>query len=425
MKYGMGQSVTRVEDPRLLTGRGRYVDDFEFPRQAHLYVVRSPHAAADIKKVDASKAKNMPGVILVLTGADADAAQIKGLPPAHWPPPMPEPPFSPYRPLLCSKAVKHVGDPVAVVVAETLAQAKDASEAIEIDYAAKPAIADTAKAAEAGTPKVWSEMESNVWKELQFGDAAAVDRRAQVRRACDQARHLQQPPLHQLDGDALRRGHAAPDAGQVRAVYVEPDPAQGARGADARRVPHPGDEASGHRARRGRRLRAQGRDLRRGSAHHVGGDGDRPPGALVPRPHRGDGVRRPRARPGVEVRDGLRQEQQDRRHAHRQHLQPGRLCVLQRHRHAAARHLHAEPRLRLPGGTRENAHGVLQHGADHALPRRRAAGGQLHGRPADRHRRGGTQGRSGRAAPDQPDPGRPCRIRPSSCTSTTAASSRR
>jgi len=175
MKYGMGQSVTRVEDPRMLTGRGRYVDDFEFPRQSHLYVVRSPHAHADIRKIDASKAKSAPGVILVLTGADADAAQMKGLPPAHWPPPMPEPPFSPYRPLLCSKTVKHVGDPVALVVAETLAQAKDAAEMIEVDYAPKKAIADTAGAAEANASKVWAEMDSNVWKELAFGDAKAVE----------------------------------------------------------------------------------------------------------------------------------------------------------------------------------------------------------------------------------------------------------
>ena len=168
MKYGMGQSVLRTEDPRLLTGRGKYVDDVEFPRQTHLYVLRSPHSHATIRKVDASKAKNAPGVVLVLTGADADAEGLKGLPPAHVPPPIPEPPFAPYRPLLCSKEVRHVGDTVAVVVAETLAQAKDAAELIEVDYETKPIVADTAAAAEDGAVKVWPEMQSNVLLQLAF-----------------------------------------------------------------------------------------------------------------------------------------------------------------------------------------------------------------------------------------------------------------
>jgi aerobic carbon-monoxide dehydrogenase large subunit len=178
MKFGIGQPVPRTEDPRFLTGRGRYTDDIEFPRQAHVHILRSPHAHAEIRKLNVAKAKAAPGVIAVLTGADADAEGIKGLPPAHLPPPIPSPPFSPDRPLLCTKTVKYVGDPVAMVVAETLAQAKDAAELIEVDYKPIAFVADTGAAAGSKT-KVWSEMDSNVWLQLQFpfdpAAAAAVD----------------------------------------------------------------------------------------------------------------------------------------------------------------------------------------------------------------------------------------------------------
>ncbi len=137
-----------------------------------------PIRTPDIRKIDTAKAKSAPGVIAVLTGADAEAEGIKGLPPAHLPPPVPSPPFAPDRPLLCAKTVKYVGDPVAMVVAETLAQAKDAAELIEVDYKPRDFVADTAAAAKSKA-KVWSEMDSNVWIELHFphdpAAAAAVD----------------------------------------------------------------------------------------------------------------------------------------------------------------------------------------------------------------------------------------------------------
>ncbi|HEX9835638.1 MAG TPA: xanthine dehydrogenase family protein molybdopterin-binding subunit [Alphaproteobacteria bacterium] len=175
MKFGMGQAVARVEDPRFLTGRGKYTDDVEFARQTHMYVVRSPHASAEIRRIDVSKAKAAPGVVLVLTGADAEAKGIKGLPPAHLPPDFPiHPKFAPERPLLCAKTVRCIGDPVAAVVAETLDQARDAAELITVDYAPKPVVASAEKAAQPGAPKVWPEMEGNVWLEMRLPPVPAA-----------------------------------------------------------------------------------------------------------------------------------------------------------------------------------------------------------------------------------------------------------
>src|SRR5688572_3830400 len=126
-KFGIGQAVRRVEDQRFLTGQGRYVDDIVLPGMAHGVTVLSPHAHAKITKLDASKAKAAPGVLLVLTGADLAQEKIGGLT-SHL---MPEDFGAPkghrtFQPLVVSDRVRHVGDRVAFVVAETLAQARDA-----------------------------------------------------------------------------------------------------------------------------------------------------------------------------------------------------------------------------------------------------------------------------------------------------------
>ncbi len=133
-KFGVGQPVPRVEDPRFITGRGRFVDDFELPQQCYGVVVMSPHAHARIKRIDTAKAKAAPGVLVVLTGADAAADRLGGLAP-----PMPEDMGGPkgfrtLRAILEREKVRAVGDRVAFVVAETAAQARDAAELIEIDY---------------------------------------------------------------------------------------------------------------------------------------------------------------------------------------------------------------------------------------------------------------------------------------------------
>src|SRR5581483_9641578 len=135
-RNGIGQSVRRVEDPRFLTGRGRYVDDIALPRMAHGAVLASPHAHARIRAIDTAAAKAMPGVLAVLTGADAKADGLKPLP--HVPVPMKPPAdivlqnrdgsewgIAPQEPLPTDR-VRYVGQQVAIVVAETIAAAKDA-----------------------------------------------------------------------------------------------------------------------------------------------------------------------------------------------------------------------------------------------------------------------------------------------------------
>src|SRR3712207_3013895 len=137
---GIGASVRRKEDLRFLSGRGQYTDDIVRPGQTHAYILRSPHAHAAVRGIDAAAAKAMPGVVVVFTGADM--AGIGGLP-RGWQihgkdgSPMAEP----KHPVLAEGKVRHVGDPVAVVIAETRAQAKDAAEAITVDYEVLPAAA--------------------------------------------------------------------------------------------------------------------------------------------------------------------------------------------------------------------------------------------------------------------------------------------
>ncbi len=175
-KFGIGQPVTRVEDPRFLTGRGSYTDDIVFPRQAYGYVLRSPHAHARIASVKADAAKDAPGVVLVLTGADAVAEKLGGLSTMA----MPEDVGGPkahrtVQPVLAHDLVRYVGQPVAFVVAETLAQAKDAAELIEVEYEPLPAVTSIAQAKAPGAPVVWAEAPGNVIYTLQMGDKAQTD----------------------------------------------------------------------------------------------------------------------------------------------------------------------------------------------------------------------------------------------------------
>ena len=127
--YGIGQPVRRVEDARFLTGRGHFVDDLELPHQAHAVVVLSPHAHARIRRIDAGAARTAPGVICVLTGADAKEDRLSGLPPNFMPEDIGGPKgLRTRRPILVADRVRCVGDRVAMVVADTLAQARDAAE---------------------------------------------------------------------------------------------------------------------------------------------------------------------------------------------------------------------------------------------------------------------------------------------------------
>jgi carbon-monoxide dehydrogenase large subunit len=176
-KFGTGQSVRRVEDQRFITGAGRYTDDINLPGQAYGYALRSPEAHARIVKIDVSEARAAPGVLTVITGAEIDAEGTNRLPCAV---PMVNRDGSeginPLRPVLCTDRVRHVGDHVAFVVAETLSQAKDAAELIAVEYKSLPTVTDTETAADSGRPLVHDDVPSNLAFDWQHGDPDAVDR---------------------------------------------------------------------------------------------------------------------------------------------------------------------------------------------------------------------------------------------------------
>jgi aerobic carbon-monoxide dehydrogenase large subunit len=162
---------------RLLTGGGRYTDDVLPAGQAAAAFVRSPHGHAEIRAVRAEAARAVPGVLAVLTVGDLDAAGIGGLP-CRAPgrhrdgTPMTLTP----RPALARGRVRHVGDPVACVVAESVAAAREGAEAVEIDYAPLPAVSDPVRALAPGAPRLWEEVPGNLALDWEAGDGAAVDR---------------------------------------------------------------------------------------------------------------------------------------------------------------------------------------------------------------------------------------------------------
>ncbi len=180
----IGQPVRRREDARLLTGQGRFSDDWHLDGQAWMAVVRSSHAHAVLRGIDTVAAAAMPGVLGVFTGADVLADDLNPIPHSPLPstkhdmklhgPGGSEVFIGDHRPLPADKA-RYVGEALAVVVAETRAQAEDAAEAVVIDYQPLPSVADTARAAAPGAPAVWDETPDNIPVETFFGDKAATD----------------------------------------------------------------------------------------------------------------------------------------------------------------------------------------------------------------------------------------------------------
>ncbi|MBE0612844.1 MAG: xanthine dehydrogenase family protein molybdopterin-binding subunit [Burkholderiales bacterium] len=185
-KFALGQSVTRIEDAALVQGAGRYTDDIALAGAAHAYVLRSPYAHAAILGMDTATARAAPGVLAVLSAADAEAdglgeipclipvTNIDGTQRADTP-----------RPVLAGKRVRHVGDPVALVVAETLEQAKDAAELIAIEYESLPAAVDTKGAVLPGAPLAWDHIAGNLCFDLGAGSD-----KAEVEAALARAAHI-------------------------------------------------------------------------------------------------------------------------------------------------------------------------------------------------------------------------------------------
>src|SRR5215469_12250894 len=172
----IGDHIRREEDPRLLRGRGRYVDDVRLPRETRGYVLRSPYAHARIQAIDTAAAKASPGVLCVLTGDDLKA---RGLGTLH--PLMPRkrgdgsPAFVCPQPILADGEVRYVGDPVAFIVAETLNEAKDAAELIEVDYEILPAVIEAEAALAPGAAALWPNNPGNEVFHHVGGNKAAVD----------------------------------------------------------------------------------------------------------------------------------------------------------------------------------------------------------------------------------------------------------
>ena len=169
-----GRSRRRVEDQRFLTGRGRYVDDQPVAGAACGYVLRSPHAHAGILSLDATAATEMAGVRLILLADDLREEGIGPLPCLVQVATV-EPIIIPPRPALADGVVRHVGDPVAFIVADTLEQAWDAAEAIEIEYDALPAVSDAAAATAPEAPQLWPQAPGNLAYLFRKGDRAAVE----------------------------------------------------------------------------------------------------------------------------------------------------------------------------------------------------------------------------------------------------------
>ncbi len=216
MANQIGRPVLRKEDVRLLTGQGRFSDDFSLAGQVHAVLVRSVHPHARIDGVDAAAALGMPGVLAVLTGADCAADGLGEIP--HSPLPSTNFDLKLHGPggtevfvgrhgLLPADRARYVGEPVAMVVAQTRTQAADAADTVQIAYTPLPAVTDTAAAACQGAPSVWDECPDNVLVETCFGDEAATE------AAFASARHV------------VRRRYAI---GRVTGVPLEPRAALGA-----------------------------------------------------------------------------------------------------------------------------------------------------------------------------------------------------
>lgn len=189
----IGKPVPRKEDKRLITGRGHFTDDFNFPSQVYAAFVRSPYPHAEIVSIDTASAIEMPGVLAVYTGADCRADQLGAVP--HNPVPSTRTDLKLKSPgggdifvgpqvLLPEDKVRHVGEAIVMVIAATRSEALDASEAVEVDYLPLASVSDSVVAAASGAPTVWTEVPDNICCDTTFGDALATD------KAFDNAKHV-------------------------------------------------------------------------------------------------------------------------------------------------------------------------------------------------------------------------------------------
>ena len=174
-QFGVGQPVRRVEDRRFITGRGNYVDDISRPRQAYAYMLRSPHAHARIRGLDTTAAASAAGVLAIFTGEDLARDGLGTIPCLSAVSNRDgSPAVIPQHPVMARDRVQHVGDTVAMVLAESLAAARDAAELVAVEYEPLPTTVDTVRALEPGQPLVWDEAPGNLCFDWEVGDGTAV-----------------------------------------------------------------------------------------------------------------------------------------------------------------------------------------------------------------------------------------------------------
>ncbi len=288
MKFGVSQPVTRKEDQRLLTGLGRYVDDIAPKDALHAFFLRSPMAHAEIASLDASAAREAPGVAAVITGEElaaeipnfVAAGAVKNRDGSDG--------AQPERPILAVGKVRHVGEAVAVVLAETLAQARDAAELIEVDYNDLPAAHSTRGARQ--EPEVHPEIApGNLAFDWAFGDEAAT------KAAFESAAHVVELPLVNNRVIAMPmepRGAYAEWDGRKLHVATNGQGVWNLKRELGQKLGLGQGPGAGHQPRRGRRLRHEGlllpRALRRRFRREKAGPG----GALDVRARRGHDDRR-------------------------------------------------------------------------------------------------------------------------------------
>ena len=280
-EFGIGQPVPREEDPYLVRGDGRYVDDVSAVSMTRAYVLRSQHSHAKIISIDVKRARQSPGVLHILTGNDA-AVLALGLQRPKQPRKRRDgsPQFATPMPLLARDDVRFIGQPVAMVIAETLNEAKDAAELIEVEYEDLPAATTleeaTAPDAHAGVGRDARQLRLPARGRQQGGGREGH----RLGRPRDQAPHADQPAHHGVDGAARLPRRIRSARRPLHAPLHGAGPASGAAHAGAGRVPHSGDQGPRDRRQCRRRLRHEGRRLSGISAGAAGGEAHRPAGEV-------------------------------------------------------------------------------------------------------------------------------------------------
>ena len=273
----IGARIERKEDYRFLTGAGQYTDDVDLPRQSHAAFVRSPHAHAVIKKISLGKGKSRSGVLAIYTGEDFAAAKLGGLP-CGWlitdvnGQPMKEPP----HPCLAQGKVRYVGDQVAIVIAETQSQARDAAELVEVDYQVLPAVIDGAKARAKGAPQLHDIAPDNTCYVWAIGDKGVCDAAFAKAAHVTKLEFINNRLIPNAIEPRVRDRLLLARRRQLHAVRRQPEPARRAAADD--RVRDGPARAQGARGggRRRRRLRLEDLPVRRGRRGDLGREADQP-----------------------------------------------------------------------------------------------------------------------------------------------------